>query len=381
MRVIPNRAVASSTRPQTDTSAQKSSSSPRLHSANPRAAEATLARLDKRAKGPEGTPPEPLIDTSKYAYYEHVRPDGQPIRIERHGNFVIPHLLPPGGAELPPLILPGKSLNILALGDGGHGNESQRETAIALTKMARERGVNFSVHTGDMVYPHGISSVDDPQLKWKVTDAYGELPEMHAVPGNHDYGDKSGAGMPEALVEAAGSNAPGMFRMPTRYYSRLVKVDGLTIRTIFMDTSTLPVDPIQIKWLRAQLEKDADYTLVFGHHPVMNDGLHGVTPFMNEQIGPLLEARADLYVCGHEHNQQQLRTEGGMPTVVSGAASEGRPMWPWGNREFGSMRRGGAFFTVSRDGITYDALSSSQESVLFSNCFQRRDRAALPTKP
>lgn len=377
MRVPSHRAVTRASRSQTDTLAQKSSS-PRLQSAGLDVAELAFNKVWLRAKGPEGTPPVPLIDLSKYSYYEHVRPDGQPIRIEKYGSFVIPHLLPPGGAELPPLILPGKSLKFLALGDGGHGNASQRETAIALIKMSRERGANFSVHTGDMVYPHGIASAVDPQLEQKVTGVYGELPEMHAVPGNHDYGDKSGAGMPGALVEAANTNAPGMFRMPTRYYSRQILVDGLTIRTIFMDTSTLPVDPIQLKWLRTQLEKGGDYTLVFGHHPVQNDGWHGATPFMKEQIIPLLEAKADIYICGHEHNQQQLRTDGGLPTVVSGAASESRPMWPWGNREFGSMRRGGGFFTVGRAGIQYEALSSSQESVLYTNTFQRRERTKLP---
>ncbi len=377
MRVTTSRAAAASPRLQTDTFARRLPS-PQLRSANLEALEPTLARLDRQAAPAAGTPPEPLIDVSGFSFHEHVRPDGQPIRVEYRGSFVIPHLLPPGGAELPPLVLPGKSLDILAFGDGGHGNSAQRETAIALTKMAKERGVNFSVHTGDMVYPHGIASADDPQLERKVTGMYGALPELHAVPGNHDYGSRKGAGMPEALVEVANRNLPGTFKMPTRYYSRLIKVDGMTIRTIFMDTSTLPVDPIQLKWLEAQLAKDADYTLVFGHHPVQNEGWHGASDFMRERIMPLLEARADLYVCGHEHNQQQLRTPGGLPTVVSGAASESRPLWPWGNREFGSMRKGGAFFEVSRDGIRYEAWSAAKEEVLFTNTFHKRPRSPLP---
>ena len=377
MRVTTSRAAAASPRLQTDTYARLLPSAP-LRAANPSALEPTLAKLEQRNAASRGTAPEPLIDVSGFTFHDHVRPDGQPVRVEYHGSFVIPHLLPPGGAELPPLVLPGKSLNIMAFGDGGHGSKAQRETALALTRMGRDRGVNFSVHVGDMVYPHGIVSADDPQIERKVTGMYGELPELHAIPGNHDYGARGGAGMPEALVELANRNLPGTFKMPTRYYSRLITVDGMTIRAIFMDTSTLPVDPIQLKWLEAQLAKDADYTLVFGHHPVQNDGWHGASPFMKERILPLLEARADLYVCGHEHNQQQLRTAGGLPTVISGAASESRPMWPWGDREFGSVRKGGAFFAVSREGIRYEALSSSKEEVLFTNTFQRRPRSPLP---
>ncbi len=377
MRVPTNRAVTRHPRSQTDTFAQIPPATT-LQRAKPQELSRALDALERRPKSVPGTRPQPLCDISDYKFVTHTRPDGQPVRIEVHGSLVIPHLLPPGGAELPPLILPGKTLNFLAIGDGGHGSDSQRETAAALTKMAGERGVNFGVYTGDIIYPHGVSGPDDPQLKAKFVDMYRGLPEMHAVPGNHDYGNVSGAGIPEALVEAANRNTDGMFRMPTRYYSRLVKVDGLTIRTLFLDTATLPVDPVQLTWLHEQLAKDADYTLVFGHHPIANVGWHGASKCMKTLLLPMLEARADLYVCGHEHNQQQLRTKGGLPTVVSGAASESRPTLRIGRSEFASVRRGGAFFTVGREGIQYEALSSSKEKVLFTNTFQKRERRPLP---
>ncbi|HSI06309.1 MAG: metallophosphoesterase [Myxococcota bacterium] len=377
MRVPTNRAVTRSSRSQTDTSAQNPPATTQQR-AQPQTLERTLEALEQREKPAKATRPVRLFDVSGYRFITHTRPDGQPVHIEIHGSLVIPHMLLPGGAELPPLILPGKTLNFLALGDGGHGTDNQRKTAMALTKMAKERGVNFGVYTGDIIYPHGISGPNDPQLKEKFVDMYKGLPEMHAVPGNHDYGSVTGAGIPEALVEAANRNTEGMFRMPTRYYSRLVKVDGLTIRTLFLDTATLAVDPVQLSWIHKQLAKDADYTLVFGHHPVENIGWHGSSDILKALLLPLLEARADLYVCGHEHNQQQLRTKGGLPTIVSGAASESMPTMKIGRSEFASIRRGGGFFTVGREGIKYEALSSSKEAVMFTNTFQKRERTELP---
>jgi tartrate-resistant acid phosphatase type 5 len=321
-----------------------------------------------------GTAPRPVIDLSAVHFRDLVRDDGQHVKIGSRGEVVIPELLSPGGIELPPLMLPGRSINIATVGDSGRGNGAQRWVAEHLVTMARQRDCNFAVHVGDMFYPNGLLSAHDPQLRDKFVECYGGLPNMHAILGNHEYGNSRGAGYPEAVLSAASEHRPGLFEMPQRYYSRRVYVDGIMTRMLFIDTSTLPVDPQQLAWLDRELAKSSDYTLVFGHHSIFSSGWHGDSAIMKKLLLPRLEARADLYVCGHDHNQQLHRSDNGLPCIISGAGVEFYPVRPWGNAEFASMRRGGAFLTVSRDGITYEALSAKKDASMYTTRFVRRAR-------
>lgn len=376
-------------------------SAPHTQSARPiitatpaaRARLASLAALEKTPKLQTGTPtiqykssfarvtndptkPSPLIDISGYRFTNHTRADGQKVSIEITGSLVVPEKLAPGGIELPPLHVP--NLSFICFGDSGKGTQAQREIAEALVRMGKARNISFGVHTGDIFYPNGVQSADDPNIQRLYTNLYKDLPNIQATLGNHDYGHINGTGIPEAIAEAANAGRAG-FDHGQRYFARQVISPQGSVRLIMLDTSTISVDLPQINWLRSQLEKDdSTYTIVVGHHPIHNNGWHGSSSIMKKLLLPLLDAKADMYLCGHEHNQQELFSDGGLPVILSGAAAEARPTWPGGKAHFTSVRRGAAFFTIDKDGIHVDFMSAYKDRSLHTDTFQRRERKPLP---
>jgi tartrate-resistant acid phosphatase type 5 len=323
----------------------------------------------------EGTVPRPMADLSGFNFATHTQPDGRKVRIEVYGGVVVPERLALGGIELPPLVLPPGPMRFIVFGDSGKGDIAQFETARELTAMADARGVQFGVHVGDIYYPHGIASVSDPAVRTLYAEPYKGLPRVHAILGNHDYGNTDGAGVPEAVIDAAKT---GIYEFPQRYYSRRIIAGDTTVRVLFIDTSTLPVDPDQLAWIREQLAKDADYTIVAGHHPVYENGWRGASAITTKLLLPLLEARADMYLCGHEHSQQVLHSGRQLPMIVSGAASEARETWRAKDADFIAIRRGAAFVSIDQQGITVDMVAAHARRSLFQRTFPRREREPLP---
>ncbi len=327
--------------------------------------------LGRRALS-ESTKPEPLIDLSGFVFKTHRRPDGREVQIERWGEIAIPDLLAPGGEELPPLYIEGSQARFQVFGDTGKGTAAQFEVAENIVAMAKERGIHANMLVGDIIYPRGLTSASDPKLEALYLKPYGALREVHLMYGNHEYGDSRGAGVPEAWLEAARTGQAGDARIPQRYYSRRFIVDGMTIRALFLDTSTIAVDPLQLAWIKREVEKGADYTLVFGHHPIYSAGLHGVLPHMEKLLMPLLEGKADMYVCGHDHNLQLLRTQRGLPLMVSGSAGEERVSWRTPKTEFFSQRMGTAFISIDRAGIDAEWVNGKSRESLHKARFARR---------
>ncbi len=324
---------------------------------------------------PEGTKPEPQIDLSKYSFQTMRRPDGRTVQLERWGEIVIPDVLAPGGAELPPLVIDGPEARFQVFGDTGKGTQAQFDVAANIVALAKERGIHANFHVGDIIYPRGLTGPADPKLVDLYLKPYGALSEVHLMYGNHEYGNHTAGGVPEAWIEAARTGKAGDARIPQRYYSRRFLVDGMTIRALFLDSSTIAVDPLQLAWIKREVDKGADYTLVFGHHPIYSAGLHGVLPHMEQLVLPLLEGKADMYVCGHDHNLQLLRTQGGLPLMVSGSAGEERLSWRRPESEFFSPRMGTAFISVARDGIAAEWVNGKTRESLHAARFPRRTRA------
>lgn len=338
----------------------------------------TRSSVVPRGAKTDGTIPSPMADLSGFNFVTHRQPDGHKVRIEVYGGLVVPERLAPGGVELPPLVLPKGPISFMVFGDSGKGDEAQRETAVALTGISRDRGTQFGVHVGDIYYPHGITGPKDPAVKSLYLDAYRELPRVHAIMGNHDYGNTAGAGVPEAVWEAAKTDDPGMYIFPQRYYSRRVIAGDFTLRMLFIDTNTLPVDPIQLAWIRAELAKDADSTIVVGHHPIYDNGWRGAAALTRKLLLPLLDARADMYLCGHEHNLQILKSKKNLPMVLSGAAAEARETWTPPDADFSAIRRGAAFISVDKRGLSVDMVAAHAGRSLFAKTYPLRERNPLP---
>merc|ERR1712203_1026567 len=64
---------------------------------------------------------------------------------------------------------------------------------------------------------------------------------------------------------------------------------------------------------------NADWKLVFGHHPIYTAGSHGTTQVLLAELDPLMRSHGvQMYFAGHDHSKQLIQHRG-LNYVVSGA--------------------------------------------------------------
>ena len=240
--------------------------------------------------------------------------------------------------------LPG-ALNFMAMGDWGrNGADHQKEVAVQMGKTASQIKAQFIIATGDNFYPSGVISQWDPLFKYSFEDIYTAFSlqwDWYPVLGNHDY--KSN---PDAQV--AYSKISRRWKMPARYYSKLISIPGDTaskILILFIDTNPLIPEfysnkeygpnakkadsTKQKKWIAKELSNtspDIKWKIVVGHHPMFTGGSRTDgydTKAIRKTLKPLLDKYGvDVYLAGHEHNLQHLVADGKTQHFISGAASE-----------------------------------------------------------
>ena len=240
--------------------------------------------------------------------------------------------------------LPG-ALNFMAMGDWGrNGADHQKEVAVQMGKTASQIKAQFIIATGDNFYPSGVISQWDPLFKYSFEDIYTAFSlqwDWYPVLGNHDY--KSN---PDAQV--AYSKISRRWKMPARYYSKLISIPGDTaskILILFIDTNPLIPEfysnkeygpnakkadsAKQKKWIAKELSNtspDIKWKIVVGHHPMFTGGSRTDgydTKAIRKTLKPLLDKYGvDVYLAGHEHNLQHLVADGKTQHFISGAASE-----------------------------------------------------------
>jgi hypothetical protein len=130
-----------------------------------------------------------------------------------------------------------------------------------------------------------------------------------------------------------------------------------------LNTNSFPVSTVQKGWLQKELqESKARWNLVMGHKPIYSYGYHGDTDFLIKDVLPLLCGKADLYFAGHEHKQQVLKAECGLPLVVSGSAGKLRAEVETGPRTLFDMPEAGfAHLWIKNNEIIVKILSDNGE--------------------
>lgn len=242
-----------------------------------------------------------------------------------------------------PATLPG-ALNFIAMGDWGrNGADHQKEVAVQMGKTAFNIKSQFTIATGDNIYPSGVISEWDPLWRYSFEDIYTAFSlqwDWYPVLGNHDY--KSN---PDAQV--AYSKISRRWKMPARYYSKLIPVPGDTaskILILFIDTNPLipefyknaeygpnvkKADSAQQKrWIAKELSNPSPnikWKIVVGHHPMFTGGSRTEaydTKAIRNSLKPLFDKYAvDVYLAGHEHSLQHM-VSGKTQHFISGSASE-----------------------------------------------------------
>lgn len=216
----------------------------------------------------------------------------------------------------------GKVLRVLSLGDYGAGapgngqiaGEPQKQVAAAMLKMQQKKAFDFAVTLGDNFYPTGMYSPTDPRWKTLWSDLYNPLKlRFYATMGNHDWGSPDSPA--SELMYAKQSPS---WTMPAPYYTFTAGPAQ------FFALDTNEVSDLQLAWLRDELAKStARWKIVYGHHPIYSAGQHADNRTLIARLLPVLKDRVDVYLAGHDHDLQHLKTEAGVHFFVNGGGGAG----------------------------------------------------------
>ncbi len=223
----------------------------------------------------------------------------------------------PAFMQQPPPVFPAipskPSARVLAFGDFGEPGTHQREVAAAAVTYHRQKPFDLGVTLGDNFVPDGVTGPGDPRWQAEWEDLYGPLGiPMFASTGNHDWGF---ADSPASEIQYARQSRS--WRMPALYYSFTAGPAQ------FFALATNAWSEMQAKWLDRELARSsARWKVVYGHHPIYSYGAHGDTPGLDKSLLPLLKNRVQVYLVGHEHTVQHLKTEGGVHHLIGAAGGQ-----------------------------------------------------------
>jgi len=236
-------------------------------------------------------------------------------------------------------------LHFMALGDWGRNGEyDQLEVAKQMGQWGADHPNNFVISCGDNFYPSGVVSENDPLFHYSFENIYTAHSlqcDWYPVLGNHDYHT-------DVDAQVRYSKISRRWDMPARYYTREVTLKkDKEIKSAEKETPNgkvlfvmMDTDPFlhenkaeyvqtEMKWLNDTLEKasaDVKWKIVVGHHPMYTVGPridNYDTLTMRKALSKTFEDhKVDVYLSGHEHSLQHLKSEGVTHQFISGAGSE-----------------------------------------------------------
>ena len=129
-----------------------------------------------------------------------------------------------------------KSVNFFLANDlGRNGYYDQKPIAELMGNMAETVDVECVVAAGDVHHFEGVRSTQDPLWMTNYEQVYSH-PELmlpwYALLGNHEYRGNTQAVLDYTRVSAR-------WNMPSRYYTKVLENDGVTVRLVLLDTSPL----------------------------------------------------------------------------------------------------------------------------------------------
>ncbi|MFJ3050520.1 metallophosphoesterase [Pseudomonas nitroreducens] len=302
--------------------------------------------------------------------------------------------------------LPGQNpaqVTLLALGDQGSGDLQQWRVAEGMERVAEsEGGVNMVLLLGDNFYGKALSGVDDPAWQLKFERVYhgrwlSHVP-FYAVLGNHDYPASAAVELDYAR-QRAGS---GRWQMPAPFYTRdFGEVEGRPLlRVAFLDTNADAAGrQRQADFLQRAFARPGPaplWKMVVAHHAMRSSGgKHGDDNALLQQLLPAMQhSGVDLYLSGHEHNQEVLVRPGEPAWLVSGGGGQTldglRPAEPADGTLFAVEQHGFARLAFSAQGLQlayYDPQGNREQGFLWARacpwlaqgCLKQNDVARLAT--
>ncbi len=229
--------------------------------------------------------------------------------------------------------LPPDEVNLIAMGDWGSGGKEQKDVAAGLAKYVEGTGVQFNafLSLGDNFYVP-LKDVDDYQFQSLFEDMFDarrlNFP-FYAALGNHDY-EKDKAKIEMAY---AARHPDSRWRMPSRWYRVDLPVDKPLVRVLMLDSNKPRMTPedwtAEMRWIEEQLaDRPATvrWTMACAHHPLFSNGAHGDNGVLQTQWGPIFKKyNLDFYVCGHDHDLQQLQVPNWTTTFILAGGGGKKP--------------------------------------------------------
>lgn len=199
-------------------------------------------------------------------------------------------------------------LNLALIGDTGSGASFQQAIAKQLSDYHQAHPLQGVLHMGDVIYPSGEVETHCDKLYARYYQSLWQAgAKFYPVLGNHDVRK----GFRQALLTC--------YQMPSRYYRTQFRHQGVSVDAFAIDTN-IANDKQQIAWLKQALaSSQADWQVVYGHHPVLSSGLHGDSATMQQVYLPLFKQYGvDAYFAGHDHDYERFVSKDGVLLLVTG---------------------------------------------------------------
>jgi len=218
-----------------------------------------------------------------------------------------------------------QEINFFALGDQGSGSLEQRAVADAMDKVARKnKRLDFVVLLGDNFYID--TKLTENSREWNTmfeevySGAYLSTVPFYAILGNHDV---SLSLNPKTHPEIEYS------KKALGFHNDFGNINGRPLlRIVYLDTNASSDEmSVQANYVREQFIRNPlqpIWKIVAGHHTIRSYGKHfeDKTNLENTLLPALQEAKVDVYMSGHDHNQQLIVKEGEPNYVVNGAGGK-----------------------------------------------------------
>lgn len=271
-----------------------------------------------------------------------------------------------------------KSVNFFLANDlGRNGYYDQKPIAELMGNMAETVDVECVVAAGDVHHFEGVRSIQDPLWMTNYEQVYSH-PELmlpwYALLGNHEYRGNTQAVLDYTRVSAR-------WNMPSRYYTKVLENDGVTVRLVLLDTSpliqkyrkdtakypdaVLQDDKRQLAWMDSVLNvAKEDWVVVVGHHPIFAEtGKNDSERLdMQKRVDAILRKHKNvsMYLCGHIHNFQHIRMQGSqIDYVVNSSASLSRPVEPIEGTQFCSPAAGFSLITADKSQLNLHMIDAA----------------------
>lgn len=227
-----------------------------------------------------------------------------------------------------------QEINFFALGDQGSGSLKQRSVASAMEKIAnKNKNLDFVILLGDNFYIDKKLTEESAEWNTMFEEVYSGIylstVPFYAILGNHDK-DLSLSAETHPEIEyskkALGSNR---WRMPAHYfYHDFGNIHGRPLlRIVFLDTNA-SADEItkQASYVREQFIRNPVqpiWKIVAGHHTIRSCGKHFYETELAKTLLPALqESKVDVYLSGHDHNQQLIMKDHEPLYIINGAGGK-----------------------------------------------------------